>query len=167
MVSALWEIVRPETSESRFRFSKSVPTIPGSLPLFALWPPAPFGSTPTLRGSYPTLRLQHQPTPGLCLLYLTGPHSFDLDDDSEASREIIRQTLAFLQRNLPEQSSKRAFSGENPALSHAEFQGWRNGPRRGGTRRLHSCLRRSGFHAVCDRHTFSRRRAAHRRICCR
>ena len=30
----------------------------------------------------------------------TGPHSFYLDDDSEASRDIIRGTLAFLQRNL-------------------------------------------------------------------
>jgi hypothetical protein len=33
----------------------------------------------------------------------TGPHTFDLDDDSEVSREIIRQALAFLQRNLPTQ----------------------------------------------------------------
>lgn len=33
----------------------------------------------------------------------TGSHTFDLDDDGEASREIIRQTLAFLQRNLPKQ----------------------------------------------------------------
>lgn len=31
----------------------------------------------------------------------TGAHTFDLDDDSEASRETIRQTLAFLKRNLP------------------------------------------------------------------
>lgn len=32
----------------------------------------------------------------------TGTHSFYLDDDSEASRDIIRGTLAFLQRNLSE-----------------------------------------------------------------
>jgi hypothetical protein len=31
----------------------------------------------------------------------TGPHAFYLDDDSDASREIIRQTLSFLQRKLP------------------------------------------------------------------
>jgi hypothetical protein len=30
----------------------------------------------------------------------TGTHTFDLEDDSDASREIIRQTLLFLQRNL-------------------------------------------------------------------
>jgi hypothetical protein len=30
----------------------------------------------------------------------TGSHTFDLDDDSEASREIIRRMLLFLQRNL-------------------------------------------------------------------
>jgi hypothetical protein len=30
----------------------------------------------------------------------TGSHTFDLDDDSEASREIIRQMLLFLQRSL-------------------------------------------------------------------
>jgi acetyl esterase/lipase len=30
----------------------------------------------------------------------TGPHAFDLLDDSEASREIIRQILAFLRFHL-------------------------------------------------------------------
>ena len=30
----------------------------------------------------------------------TGTHAFYLDDDSDASREVIRQTLLFLQRNL-------------------------------------------------------------------
>ena len=30
----------------------------------------------------------------------TGPHAFYLDDDSDASCEVIRQTLWFLQRNL-------------------------------------------------------------------
>jgi dienelactone hydrolase len=32
--------------------------------------------------------------------YPDGPHGFDLKDDSEASREIIRQTLAFMQFHL-------------------------------------------------------------------
>jgi hypothetical protein len=32
--------------------------------------------------------------------HAAGPHSFDVMDDSEASREIIRQILAFMQNHL-------------------------------------------------------------------
>jgi hypothetical protein len=34
--------------------------------------------------------------------YPTAPHSFDLLDDTEASREVIRQILRFLQFHLRE-----------------------------------------------------------------
>lgn len=32
--------------------------------------------------------------------HATGPHGFDLMDDSEASREVVRAMLAFLQAKL-------------------------------------------------------------------
>jgi hypothetical protein len=30
----------------------------------------------------------------------TGPHAFDIDEDGEASRQVIRQILSFLQLHL-------------------------------------------------------------------
>jgi hypothetical protein len=36
-----------------------------------------------------------------------GPHAFDLFDDSRASRDIVRQTLRFLQQHLSDESSAR------------------------------------------------------------
>jgi hypothetical protein len=32
--------------------------------------------------------------------HANGPHAFDLFDDSETSREVVRQMLAFLRFNL-------------------------------------------------------------------
>jgi hypothetical protein len=32
--------------------------------------------------------------------YPSGPHAFDIDDDCEASRQVIRQVLAFLKLHL-------------------------------------------------------------------
>jgi acetyl esterase/lipase len=38
--------------------------------------------------------------PITCVNHATGPHAFDLFDDTEGSREIIRQILAFMQFHL-------------------------------------------------------------------
>jgi hypothetical protein len=32
--------------------------------------------------------------------HATGPHGFDLDDDSETSREVVKQILAFMRFHL-------------------------------------------------------------------
>jgi hypothetical protein len=39
-------------------------------------------------------------TPVTLVNHASGPHAFDLFDDSDISREIIRQTLAFLRFHL-------------------------------------------------------------------
>jgi putative ABC transport system permease protein len=46
-----------------------------------------------------------QNTPLTLINYPDGHHSFDLVDDNERSREIIRETLAFLQRHLHRRSA--------------------------------------------------------------
>ncbi len=38
--------------------------------------------------------------PLTCVNYAAAPHAFDLFADTEASREIVRQILRFLQFNL-------------------------------------------------------------------
>jgi hypothetical protein len=53
----------------------------------------------------------------------SGTHTFDLDENSEASREIIRQTLVFLKWNLSQPQTGPGVTAGNPILSHGEFQG--------------------------------------------
>jgi hypothetical protein len=50
-------------------------------------------SQPILKPSWPNL-------PVSLVNHATGPHAFDLFDDSVTSREIIRRILAFLQFHL-------------------------------------------------------------------
>jgi len=40
--------------------------------------------------------------------HATGPHAFDLFDDSETTREVIRQILAFMRHHLLVQTAKES-----------------------------------------------------------
>jgi acetyl esterase/lipase len=83
---------------------RSIDDLPSDIPLFVVRAGRDqFSGLNTSLDTFLTKALGRN-LPLSVINYPSGAHAFDLDEDSEASRDIVRQTLAFLRFQLVENS---------------------------------------------------------------